>query len=90
MLYLRNSSDNTREPYLLALIKPCETAGLDAALPENPLVRYTRTLGPHMVHMQTINSVIGRIQLDNGWAIIDWSRSGACTQFIDNVGNDFD
>lgn len=89
-LYLHNLSDHTRMRYLLARVQPCDTRGVDAALPQNPLVKYSRMLSPYLIHAQTIDAVIGRIRLDNSWAIIDRSRSGARTQFINDEGNDID
>jgi hypothetical protein len=72
-------------------IKECNTGGLDAALPETPLVTYNRLSSPDMVHIDTVNAVVGRIQTVNRtWAIIDRSRSGARTQFVDEEGNEFD
>ncbi|KAH7335060.1 hypothetical protein B0J17DRAFT_733100, partial [Rhizoctonia solani] len=41
-------SNDTRRPYLLAFIQPCDTRGMDATLPETPVVTYERMLTPHM------------------------------------------
>ncbi|KAB5587614.1 hypothetical protein CTheo_8947 [Ceratobasidium theobromae] len=83
--------DDTREPYLLVRVKECQTGGFDAALPKNPLVTYRRIGTPDIIHIESINAVIGRISLDNNtWAIIDRSRNGARTQFVQDDGEDFD
>ncbi|KAB5591318.1 hypothetical protein CTheo_5234 [Ceratobasidium theobromae] len=82
--------DGKRVPYILAHIEPCETHGLDATQPQTPVVSYNRMLPSHIVHIQTIESVVGRIKQDSGWAIVDRSRSGARTEFVDENGDDFD
>jgi hypothetical protein len=89
---LKYLSDGTRTPYLLARVTPCNTRGLDAALRENPVVTFdsaqmVRT-SPDIIHINTIVAVVGRIHMGgNKWAIVDRSRSGACTQFVDEEGN---
>ncbi|CUA77976.1 hypothetical protein RSOLAG22IIIB_12956 [Rhizoctonia solani] len=83
--------DETREPYLLARVQECITGGLDATLRENPLVTYTRMKTPDIIHMESINAVVGRVDIGNRtWAIIDRSRHGARTQFVDENGEMFD
>lgn len=84
------SSDGARQPYLLAFIQPCDTHGLDATVMESPVVRYERMLTPHMVHLETVEAAVGRVPQGNSWAIIDRSRSGARTQFVNEDGDDFD
>ncbi|KAL5639602.1 hypothetical protein ACGC1H_006272 [Rhizoctonia solani] len=79
------------EPYLLVRIQECKTGGLDATDPRNRVVRYSELQTPDIIHIDTINAVVGRIKLDNrSWAIIDRSANGARTQFIDEAGNVFD
>jgi hypothetical protein len=44
-----------------------------------------------MVHIATIDALVGRIQVDQrSWAIIDRSRSSARTQFVDDDGEEFE
>ncbi|QRW01118.1 Transposase family Tnp2 protein [Ceratobasidium sp. AG-Ba] len=77
---------NDRQPYLVARIKSCQgTDFLDAALPENPLVTYRTLSTPDIFHLKTIEAVVGRIKISrNQWAIIDCSRNGARTQFVND------
>ncbi|CEL54837.1 hypothetical protein RSOLAG1IB_11782 [Rhizoctonia solani AG-1 IB] len=83
--------DETREPYILVCIKECQTGGLDATLRENPLVTYSRMSTPEMIHIESINAVVGRISIgDKKWAIVDRSQNGARTQFVEESGKDFD
>jgi hypothetical protein len=79
-------------PYLLARVAPCNTRGLDAALPENPVVTFDSAqmahTSPDIVHIDTIVAMVGRIHMGgNNWAIVDRSRGGARTQFVDEDGN---
>ncbi|GAB1527100.1 hypothetical protein RhiTH_010275 [Rhizoctonia solani] len=78
-----NERQQKRKPYLLAFIEPCDTGGLDATKPETPVVKYRRMLTPHMVHIHTIEAVVGRVPQGDSWAIIDRSRNGARTVFVD-------
>jgi hypothetical protein len=76
---------------LLVRVKECNARGLDAALPTSPVVLYSRMSSPDIIHIETVNAVIGRMKFNhNTWAIIDRSRSGARTQFVDEEGDDFD
>ncbi|KAG8726717.1 hypothetical protein FRC10_006836 [Ceratobasidium sp. 414] len=85
------AKNDTRKPYLLVRIKECNTGGVDAAQPHSPVVTYTRLSTPDIIHINTIEHVIGRVRIDGRkWAIIDRSRNGARTQFIDDDGNEFD
>ncbi|GAB1527436.1 hypothetical protein RhiTH_010611 [Rhizoctonia solani] len=80
--------DGAHVPYLLARVTECVTGGVDAARRGTPLVRYNRELRPRIIHIETIVAVIGRVHLgDKEWAIIDRSRDGARTQFLDDDGN---
>ncbi|CAE6444950.1 unnamed protein product [Rhizoctonia solani] len=72
-----------RKPYLLAFIEPCDTGGLDATNPATPVVKYRSMLTSHMVHIHTIEAVVGRVPQGNSWAIIDRSHNGARTVFVD-------
>lgn len=90
---LISNRNNVRVPYLLARVKECQTDGLDAALPQNPLVIYRRTRTPDIIHLDAITYVVGRVEIvHNTWAIIDRSTNGARTQFVDPHGEpeDFD
>ncbi|KAG9075885.1 hypothetical protein FRC06_009840 [Ceratobasidium sp. 370] len=83
--------DNTRTRYLLARVLPCNTGGLDMALPENPRVTFNIAQmrgGGIIININTIVAVVGRVNLSgNEWAIIDRSRDNARTQFVDEEGN---
>jgi hypothetical protein len=84
--YLRATQN--RVPYLLARVEECDTGGGDAARRGTPLVKYNRVFRPTIIHLQTIDAVVGRVLLGNNeWAIIDCSRDGARTQFVDDAGN---
>ncbi|CAE7062528.1 unnamed protein product [Rhizoctonia solani] len=79
------------EQFLLVRIQECNTGGLDATKRANRVVKYTQLSTPDIIHIDTINAVIGRMKSDNrNWAILDRSASGARTQFIDEAGNEFD
>ncbi|KAG8697754.1 hypothetical protein FRC11_014863 [Ceratobasidium sp. 423] len=91
--FITDIENDVREPFLLARVRECQTGGLDAARPENPLVTYRRTSRPYIIHLDTITYVIGRVEIAHKtWAIIDRSTSGARTQFLDANGEpeDFD
>ncbi|KAG8796667.1 hypothetical protein FRC12_010183 [Ceratobasidium sp. 428] len=62
--FIKDIENNTRKPYILARVIECPTGGRDAALPQNPQVKYKRMGPPSMIHINTINNVIGRIQLN--------------------------
>ncbi|KAG9079645.1 hypothetical protein FRC06_007605, partial [Ceratobasidium sp. 370] len=80
--------DGNRRPYLLARVRECKTNGLDAALPENPVVTYTQMSSPDIIHVRTIVAVVGRVQMGNSWAIVDRSRDSARTQFVNEEGDE--
>ncbi|QRW26662.1 Transposase family Tnp2 protein [Rhizoctonia solani] len=80
--------DGKREPYLLARVTECVTGGIDASRRGTPLVTYNQELDPSIIHLKTIVAVIGRVHLGGKeWAIVDRSRDGARTQFLDVDGN---
>ncbi|CAE6497313.1 unnamed protein product [Rhizoctonia solani] len=80
--------DGKREPYLLARVTECVTGGIDASRRGTPLVTYNQELDPSIIHLKTIVAVIGRVHLGGKeWAIVDRSRDGARTQFLDGDGN---
>lgn len=81
--------DDTLTSYLLARVAQCETGGLDAASPENPMVTYREgdVKSPDIIHVNTIVALVGRIQMGNTWAIVDRSRGNARPQFLDDGGN---
>ncbi|KAF8700537.1 hypothetical protein RHS03_06647, partial [Rhizoctonia solani] len=72
-----------QKPFLLAFIEPCNTRGLDATNPNTPVVKYKDMLTPHMVHINTIEAVVGRVPQGDLWAIVDRSWKGARTVFVD-------
>ncbi|CUA71179.1 hypothetical protein RSOLAG22IIIB_09405 [Rhizoctonia solani] len=85
--FITDVVNDVRAPYLLARVKDCQTDGLDAALPENPLVIYQRIRSPEIIHLDAITYVVGRVEIaHNTWAIIDRSTNGARTQFVDPNG----
>jgi hypothetical protein len=88
-MYLHDPSDNTLTPYLQVHVEPCNTCGLDAALPANPVVMYTEcdVRSPDIIHVNTIVAVVGRIQMGNTWAIVDRSQDNMCMQFVDDDRN---
>ncbi|KAG8707529.1 hypothetical protein FRC08_000442 [Ceratobasidium sp. 394] len=90
--YIEDIEDDVRKPYLLARIRTCVgTNGRDASLPRNPIVKYNRLSTPDIHHINTIDAAVGRIKVNNTeWAIIDRSRNGARTQFVNEDGDDDD
>ncbi|KAG8703712.1 hypothetical protein FRC09_003998 [Ceratobasidium sp. 395] len=90
--FITNLETNTRDSYLVGRIMSCRgTRGLDAALAENPLVKYRTLSTPDIFHLKTIDAVVGRIRVrENEWAIIDCSRNGARTQFVNNDDDEDD
>ncbi|KAG8737517.1 hypothetical protein FRC10_008097, partial [Ceratobasidium sp. 414] len=88
--YIEDIENDTRKSYLLARIQTCVgTNGRDASLPQNPVVKYRRLSTPDIYHINTIDATVGRIKVNNTeWAIIDRSRNGARTQFVDEDGDD--
>ncbi|QRW11694.1 Transposase family Tnp2 protein [Ceratobasidium sp. AG-Ba] len=80
--------DGTVKAYLLAAVRECNTNGSDAVNPATPVVTYTE-LGPiNLVHIDTIISVVGRIQLGQTWAIVDRSRDNVHPQFDDDYDDE--
>ncbi|KAG8729871.1 hypothetical protein FRC12_020657 [Ceratobasidium sp. 428] len=90
--FITDLETNARHKYLLARIMSCRgTSGADAALAENPMVSYRSLSTPDMFHLKTIDAVVGRIKVPgNQWAIIDCSRNGARTQFVNDDDDDDD
>ncbi|KAG9078211.1 hypothetical protein FRC06_008488, partial [Ceratobasidium sp. 370] len=87
--FIMNPANNTRKSYLLARVKECNTRGADTALPGSPIVKYTTLNTPDIIHLETVTAVVGRVPVDHRtWAIIDRSRSGACTRFVEDDDND--
>ncbi|QRW06953.1 hypothetical protein RhiLY_05952 [Ceratobasidium sp. AG-Ba] len=85
-----DSVNGKAKAYLLAAVRECDTDGSDAVNPETPVVTYNE-LGPiNLVHIDTIISVVGRIQLGQTWAIVDRSRDNARPQFDDDYDDDDD
>ncbi|KAG8680797.1 hypothetical protein FRC09_017967 [Ceratobasidium sp. 395] len=84
--------DGTQHRYVLARVLECNTGGLDAADPANPLVTFdmARMLrnSPIMINVSAIIAAVGIVNLSgNRWAILDRSRGCARPQFIDEDGN---
>jgi PBP1b-binding outer membrane lipoprotein LpoB len=72
-------------------VKECNTRGVDAALPGSPVVRYNRLSTPNIHHIETVNAVVGRVELNHTtWAIVDRSRNGARTHFVDEDDEELD
>jgi hypothetical protein len=72
-------------------VKECNTGGRDTSKPNHPIVTYNRLSSPDIIHLETVNAVIGRVAVSDWvWAIVDRSRNGVRTQFVDDEGNDFD
>ncbi|PSR75102.1 hypothetical protein PHLCEN_2v9325 [Hermanssonia centrifuga] len=67
---------------LLASITPCQTFKKDAT---KTLVTYTQELNTVVVDIQTIQNVVGRIQVHNHWGIIDKSSDVARTIFVEDM-----
>ncbi|CAE6472142.1 unnamed protein product [Rhizoctonia solani] len=86
---LLEDNDTTLTPYLLLKVEPCNTRGLDATNPKTPVVTYTdRDVStPDIIHANTLVAVVGRVKMNNKWAIVDRSRGNARTQFVDDEGN---
>jgi hypothetical protein len=68
-------------------VKECKTDGHDAAMPQSPVVTYTQMSTLDIVHVSTIVTIVGRIQMGNTWAIIDQSRHNVHTSFVNKEGN---
>ncbi|KAF8601428.1 hypothetical protein BDV93DRAFT_558507 [Ceratobasidium sp. AG-I] len=86
--YIINLETDERRPYLLARVEECNTLGLDAARPENPIVTYNQLNSADIIHLGAVHAAVGRIRVGgrNTWAIIDCSR-GARTQFNNDEGD---
>ncbi|KAG9091074.1 hypothetical protein FS749_000100 [Ceratobasidium sp. UAMH 11750] len=86
--YIRNRAINDRVPYLLVRVEECNTDGLDATLPENPIVTYNRLDTPEIIHLGAVQAAVGRVKVGGRrtWAIVDQSQ-GARTVFNDEDGN---
>ncbi|KAG9126908.1 hypothetical protein FRC07_001453 [Ceratobasidium sp. 392] len=85
--YIRDHEANTRGKYLLAMVQDCNTEGVDAAKPENPIVTYNRLDSAELIHLGAVHAAVGRIRVGGRatWAIVDRTR-GARTQFNDDAG----
>ncbi|KAG9088790.1 hypothetical protein FRC06_001851 [Ceratobasidium sp. 370] len=86
--YIRNQAINKQKQYLLIRVEECTTEGLDATLPENPIVPYNRLDTPEVINLGAVQAAVGRIKIGgrNTWAIVDRSW-GARTVFNDEDGN---
>ncbi|KAG9094667.1 hypothetical protein FS749_012062 [Ceratobasidium sp. UAMH 11750] len=86
--YIRNRAMNDRRQYLLVRVEECKTEGLDATLPENPIVTYNQLDTPEVINLGAVHAAVGRVKVGgrNTWAIVDRSR-GARTVFNGEDGN---
>ncbi|KAG9088780.1 hypothetical protein FRC06_001852 [Ceratobasidium sp. 370] len=73
--FIQDPATNTQIPYLLVRVKECNTHGLDATDPENPIVTYNRLDTPDIINLGTVHAAIGRIKIGgrNTWGIVDRS-----------------
>ncbi|KAG8706898.1 hypothetical protein FRC08_000806 [Ceratobasidium sp. 394] len=84
--------DGSRNRYLLARVQLFKTGGLDAALPENPVVTFNMTQSmrgsPIIIHAGAIVAAVGIVHLDGPlWAIVDRSWGRVHAEFVDEDGN---
>ncbi|KAG8747297.1 hypothetical protein FRC10_001476 [Ceratobasidium sp. 414] len=86
--WIQDPATNARRPYLLVRVQECNTRGLDATRPENPIVTYNRLDTLEIINLGTVHAVVGRVKVGgrNTWAIIDRSK-GARTQFNNEEGD---
>ncbi|KAG9077702.1 hypothetical protein FRC06_008756 [Ceratobasidium sp. 370] len=85
--FIRDPATNTQIPYLLVRVEECNTRGLDASRPKNPIVTYNRPDTQDIINLGTVHAAIGRVKVGrrNTCGIVDRSR-GVCTQFNDDEG----
>lgn len=69
------------ETFLLGLVQPCNTDGKDAT---EETVFYTTTRASLIINLLTISSVVGRVETQRGWGIVDRSKGVARTEFAQN------
>jgi len=74
-----NSKD---KKHLLAVITPCKTEGKDAT---KVVVEYTVFKANIVTDLQAVRCVIGRVQRQNTWGIIDRSMDEARPEFLSNI-----
>ena len=73
--------------YLLAVITPCLTHGLDAT---QELTVYSKMTTAVVTDLRAVQCVIGRIQVRNFWGIIDRSDKAVRTEFVSNTVDESD
>ncbi|KAG8732823.1 hypothetical protein FRC10_000579 [Ceratobasidium sp. 414] len=86
--WIQDLATNAQRPYLLVRVQECNTQGLDATWPENPIVMYNRLDTLEIINLGTVHAIVGRVKVGsrNMWAIIDRSK-GARTQFNNEEGD---
>lgn len=72
---------------LLALIQPCQTMGKDATQEET---RYSRTLASIITDLRNIKGVIGRVESQGEWTILDRRSDFAAQPVFDGAGYNTD
>ncbi len=78
--FWRNNSSKLKSGlFLLGLVEPCNTDGIDAT---ERVVFYNSTRAPRIINLMTISSVVGRVKTRNKWGIVDRSKGVARTDFI--------
>lgn len=68
---------------ILADLTPCACTGSDAT---TGLVYYRKFQPPRILDIQAIENVVGCIQSQGAWYIVDRSEDGARTEFVDEQG----
>lgn len=79
--------DFKRKLYVLAVITPCITHGLDAT---RELTIYSKMTTAVVTDLCTVQCVIGRIQVNSLWGIIDQSDKAVRTEFVSNSDEESD
>ena len=70
-------------------VQECVTRGIDAALPESAVVKYSRMLSSEIISIGAVIAAIGRVPVNhNTWAIVDRGRNSARANFVDEEGNE--
>ncbi|KAF8598986.1 hypothetical protein BDV93DRAFT_560760 [Ceratobasidium sp. AG-I] len=89
--FIEDLEQNRQQPYLLVRIQECVTRGLDATLPESPVVKYSPMLTSDIINIGSVVAAVGRVPVNyNTWAIVDRGRNSARANFADEEGDEFD
>ncbi|KAF9487452.1 hypothetical protein BDN71DRAFT_1404731, partial [Pleurotus eryngii] len=75
------------ETLVLALVKPCQTRGLDGRI---ALTSYSTFLAGNVIDLRSIKAVVGRVESRGKWYIIDRSENIAPTAFHEQMDSDED